>query len=197
MKRTSWFPFILAVVPILFFTSAVFAQDNLKNQYVVVKGGMYSPQNDDVKDFEDGINLEVAFGTYMNKYFGAELGIGFFQTKFTENSGKVTTKFFPITFNLLGNYPSGPVEIYGGGGVGAYISKTEITITGNSDSEVDTFYGFQVLVGGRYNMANNLFIGIEGKYIWTKTPEQEFFGIKVTDTHYDGIVGTLNIGTRF
>ena len=196
MRRRSWVILLLTFVFIFSLSTLTFAEDS-KNSYFVLKGGIYSPDNDDVKDFTDeGINLEVAVGTYTSKYFGGELGVGYFQTRFKEGP-KVTAKFVPITFNLLGRYPAGPVDLYGGGGMGAYISKTEVTIGVDSDSEVDTFYGFQVLVGGKYNMPNDFFIGIEGKYIWTKTPEQQFFGVPLADTHYDGFIATVNVGTRY
>lgn len=196
MKRISWFSFVLTFILIFFLSTITFAQDKKPN-YFVVKGGVYSPQHNDVKDFtDDGINLEVAVGTYSSKYFGGEFGVGFFQTKFTEGA-KVTAKFVPITLNILGRYPAGPFDLYGGGGIGAYISKTEVTIMENSNSEVDTFYGFQVLVGGKFNMPNDFFIGMEGKYIWTKTPEQMLFGVPVADIHYDGLIVTVNVGTRY
>ena len=200
MRRLSWvlalFPFLL----ISFCSNQTFAEDT-KSSYIVLKGGVYFPQNDDVKDFtDDGIDLEVAIGKFTSKFFmvdlGGELGVGFFQTRFTEGA-KVTTKFFPITLNLLGKYPVGPVDIYGGGGMGAYISKTEVTVLEQSDSEVHTFYGFQTLIGGKYNLANDLFFGLEGKYLWTKTPEIILMGVPISDLHYDGFIVTLNIGTNF
>jgi opacity protein-like surface antigen len=196
MRRISLIILLLTSVFIFFSSTLTFAEEK-NNNYFVIKGGVYFPQSDDVEDFVDeGINLEVAVGTYTSKHFGCELGVGFFQTKFTEGP-KVTAKFVPITFNLLGRYPVGPVDLYGGGGIGAYISKTEVTIGENSDSEVDTFYGFQVLAGGKFYMSNDLFVGMEGKYIWTKTPEQNFFGVPIADLHYDGLIVTLNVGTRF
>lgn len=195
MKRIFRFSFVLTFVSIFLLPNLTFAEDD-NSIYVVLKGGVYSPQHDDVKDFDEGINLEVAVGTYTSKYFGGELGVGFFQTESKEGT-KVTTKFVPITYNVLGRYPAGSVDIYGGGGMGAYISKTEVTLMGNSEKEIDTFYGFQVLVGGKYYMPNNLFIGLEGKYIWTKTPEHEFFGVPITDAHYDGFIVTINCGTRY
>jgi opacity protein-like surface antigen len=195
MKRIFWVPFVLTFISVFLLPNPTFAEDD-KSIYVVLKGGVYSPDHDDVKDFDEGINLEVAVGTYTSKYFGGELGVGFFQTESKEGAD-VTTKFVPITYNALGRYPAGPVDIYGGGGMGVYISKTEVTVMGTSEKELDTFYGFQVLVGGKYNLPNDLFIGMEGKYIWTKTPETDFFGVHVTDAHYDGFIVTINCGTRY
>jgi len=197
MRRLSWIMLSLVFVFIFSTSSKIFAEEN-ESYYYVLKGGIYSPENDDVKDADEGINLEAAIGTYTSEYFGAEMGFGFFQTKFKEPSNvKITAKFFPITFNLLGNYPVGPVEMYGGGGIGAYISKTEVTENNQSDSEVHTSYGFQALLGGRYNLLNNLFVGMEGKYIWTKTPELTLLDRSIPDIHYDGFIVTVNVGSRF
>jgi len=196
MRQLSWIILLLTFVFTFFPSDLTFADDN-KNFYYVLKGGIYSPQNDDVKDFVDeGINLEVALGTYTSEYFGAELGVGFFQTRTTEGA-KVTTKFFPITFNLFGKYSDGPIDIYGGGGVGAYINKTEVTINADSDSDLHTSLGFQTLVGGKYYILNDYFVGMEGKYIWAKTPEQTIMGVSLPDLHYDGFVVTINVGCRY
>jgi len=196
MRRLSWIILLLTFVFTFFPSALTFANDN-KNSYYVLKGGVYFPQNDDVKDFvDDGINLEVAVGTFTSEYFGAELGVGFFQTRTTEGA-KVTTKFFPITFNLLGKYSDGPIDIYGGGGMGAYINKTEVTINAGSDSDLHTSYGFQALVGGKYYLLKDYFVGMEGKYIWTQTPQQTIMGVPLPDLHYDGFVVTVNVGARY
>lgn len=35
--------------------------------YLVLKGGIYSPQNEKLYDFDSGFNGELAFGRYLNK----------------------------------------------------------------------------------------------------------------------------------
>ena len=86
MRRISWIILLLTFVFTFFSSNLTFADDN-KNSHLVFQGGVYSPENDDVKGFaNEGISLEVAVGTYTSKYFGGEQGFGFFQTRFTEGA---------------------------------------------------------------------------------------------------------------
>jgi len=164
--------------------------------YVQVKLGGYFPMSSDVDTFDSGFNGEVALGRYLAPGFAVEGGIGMFQTEGRRPGSSVNREFevYPLTFSLRGTVPSGPFEAYGMGGIGVYFIDANLSAPvypgqGTSDSAADI--GLYLGLGGRYNMPNHVFFGLEGKYLWLTTST---FGV---DTRLDGAVLTANIGYLF
>ena len=184
---------ISASVLYLCFPSLSFSGD----YYVYLQPGVYIPQYSHSflidGEFDTGPNIELVFGKYVNRNIAGELGIGYFETKGELSSSRTHLKeqVFDIFYTLKGLLPMGPVEIYGGGGFGVYISKASIY----PDHEVNTNLGLHVLAGGRYNINEQLFVGVEGKYIWSSASFNN--GNVVDDVQLDGIFVGANVGIRF
>jgi opacity protein-like surface antigen len=165
--------------------------------YVEAKLGGYFPMSSDVDSFDSGFNGEVTFGRYLAPGFAVEGGLGYFETKGRTPSGSAERKFkiTPLTFSILGVAPFGQFETYGMAGLGVYFVKDEITApvfgasSGTSDSSADL--GFHIGLGGRYYATKNVYLGLEGKYLWLRV---KTFGV---DTWLDGATVTANIGYRF
>jgi len=163
--------------------------------YVQVKLGGYFPMSSDVDTYDSGFNGEVSLGRYIAPGFAVEGGIGMFQTEGRRPGSSVNREFevYPLTFSLRGTVPSGPFEAYGMGGIGVYfVDVTSTSVSsgqGTSDSSADI--GLYLGLGGRYNMPNDVFFGLEGKYLWLTTSTSG------TDIRLDGAVLTANVGYRF
>ncbi len=181
------------------------AQYRLPN-YVVVKGGIYSPQTGDLDGFKTGFNGEAAFGHYFDKNWAIEAGGGSFETKGSKDlflapdSSPTSVRFtvVPLTVAFKGLIPVDKFEFYGIGGVGAYFLSTDIDRSDNSrrrrdsDPDSETLFGGFVGLGATFNFTPRLFVGVEGKYLWTTTTT-----VINADVNLTGIQATANIGFRF
>ncbi len=163
---------------------------------VTLKVGGYFPQHSDLDSFDSGFNGEISLGHLVAPGFAIEGGIGYFETK-----GPVATplgtadekiKVMPLTFSLKGQTFFQQFEPYIEAGIGVYFIKDELVVPGvASESENDTPVGFHLGLGGNFNVTRQLFVGLEGKYLWLK---MDTFG---ADVRLDGITLTGNVGFRF
>jgi len=192
-----------------------------KLNYVALKLGAYFPQSNDLETWSNGFNGEIAFGRYFNPNMAGEVGIGYFKTEAdftgttyygaaTEND-KITV--LPLTVTGKAIIPlsgrddfrgASSSELYLGAGIGAYFAKGESDIFiqslgSASDTSNDVAFGAHVVVGGDFDVAPNIFLGVEMKYLWVKPSfSGTFFGVPISlDPKLDGFTATANLGYRF
>jgi outer membrane protein W len=179
------------------------------SNYVMLKGGMYSPSNSfDIDNAAggatisngrvhynktSGISGEIAVGHYFLPFLAVELGGGYFEGKPAGSSlGQAKVKVVPLVATVKVLLPLGVFEPYGLAGIGAYI--TDVTMDGNlSDFHTTTkvTYGLHAGAGFNINFTKNMFAGLEGKYLWA---EPSFGGQHVK---LDGFIMTADLGLRF
>ncbi len=150
--------------------------------YASLKLGIYSPQSEDLEDFDQGFNGEIGFGHYLTKNFAAEFGLGFFQTDATFTKTDATLGSFvakneitviPITLTGKGIYPVGKLELFLAAGVGFYYAESEFdlssTVLGNTSlTQYDTVFGYHIGFGANFKMTSKTDIGFELKYLNAK-----------------------------
>ncbi len=216
MKR---FCLVLFVIAFMVSVMSSYAAAQASN-YITLKPGIYSPQTSDLDHFNTGFNGEIAFGHQYNRNFAAEIGIGYFNSEGSHQEAgqvggtsyalreKATIDVVPITLSLKGIIPFDKWDFFALGGIGAYIARGKVTVTGNvggtpaggSVSDTDTVFGAHAGVGFHYNITPNWFIGAEGKYIWTNEAKlrDNVGGVPVeADFKMDGILATAVLGFRF
>jgi outer membrane protein W len=177
------------------------AQD--KTDYFELKAGVYSPSlshdldsfnggNAQHFDSKTGFAGEVAFGHYFLPMVALELGAGYFESKGSAAAapGDLKLKVVPLIATGKVFLPLGMIEPYGLFGIGAYITDV------NDDSHTiegatKVTYGLHAGVGMNINLQENIFIGVEGKYLWA---EPSFGGQHIK---LDGFVTTAAIGFRY
>jgi len=180
----------VVLVAILFVTVAamtcgtVWADDGNPRNYVIIDLGLYQPADDlDKSGFGTGINFSAAYGRYIARYLIFEAGLGFFYTdRDILGSAPIAGNYSqedaigvsPITVSLKGAFSAGNAEFYGGGGIGGYFLVFNSDITASnlgsfSVDDEDVALGAHVAAGVNFNITNQFFIGVDGKYFWTDT----------------------------
>jgi hypothetical protein len=185
------------------------AQADSKNpSYLALKGGIYSPQNDKLDKFDTGFNGELAFGHYFNRNLAGEIASGFFETRATKNArfgissaqATLDINVVPLTVALKGIIPLDIWELYGIGGGGAYFLWTDSKVSTNSQSSSSSDKYNQTLgggflgVGASVKVSPTVFLGIEGKYLWTSALTVNNID---TNTNLNGFIATFNLGFLF
>jgi len=203
MKTTSILYLVIAVLMISIASPAV-AENNPAN-YLVFKAGIYSPSSShDVDNFnngntthldsETGFAGEVAIGHYFLPMLALEVGTGYFQSKGSPAAepGRTMLKVVPVVATGKVLLPLGIFEPYGLFGVGAYISDLDVSDNeGTFHGYTKTTFGLHGGAGFNINLSKNMFVGVEGKYIWVKPS----YGGQ--DINLNGFVTTANLGFRF
>jgi opacity protein-like surface antigen len=164
--------------------------------YGALKLGGYFPQNSDMDNFDSGFNGEFALGHYFNPNVALELSIGYFKASGSEAGVDADITSYPILLSIKLVAPISGGELYALGGGGVYITDLDASAFGVNVSSDDNPFGFQLGVGGNFDISPNVFFGLEAKYFWAK-PSFDLLGVTSVDVHIDGIQATANIGYRF
>jgi len=197
--------FMVVLVLIFLIPINVFAQSPF---YIALKPGIYSPQSSDLDGFDTGFNGEFSFGFRFNPNIAAEFGIGYFNTEGEKTVARATyvdLKNFDIdvwdfTFTLKAILPYKKWEFYGLGGGGVYSVSRAYDVEDHhhhhdyDDDDHDSILGAYLGAGIHYNMTPKIFLGVEGKYLWTEQAKFEHIEEKF---RMDGIIATAVIGFRF
>jgi hypothetical protein len=213
MKRGFFFCFLVFtfLIPINVFAQSPF--------YFALKPGIYSPQSSDLDGFDTGFNGEIAFGFRVNPSLAAEIGFGYFNTKGEERVGGATyggrefdLDVFPITFTLKVIFPYKRWEFFGLMGGGAYIVSQPYDYDDyhhdyhrhydyeDDHVDYDAVLGGYLGAGIHYNITPRMFVGVEGKYLWTDKVKLDYgeFGAPLDiNFRLDGILATGVFGFRF
>jgi outer membrane protein W len=182
--------------------------DGRNPSYLVLKGGIYSPQNDKLDKFDTGFNGELAFGHYFSRNLALEIASGYFETRATKNArseissaeAKLDINVVPLTIALKGIIPLDIWELYGIGGGGAYFLWTDSKVStdsrssSSSDQYNQTLGGGFLGVGASVKISPTVFLGLEGKYLWTSALTVKNID---TDTNLNGFIATFNLGFLF
>ncbi len=168
----------------------------LPPNFVTLKLGGYFPQHSDLDEFDSGFNGEISIGHLVAPGFAVEGGLGYFETKgpvpTTLGVADEKVKVMPLTLSLKGQTFFQQFEPYIEAGIGVYFIDDELSIPGlASESDDDAQVGFHLGLGANYNVTPQVFLGLEGKYLWVK---MDTFG---ADVRLDGITLTGNLGFRF
>lgn len=204
-KIMSAFVTILAATASFGIASAASAQSTPPD-YFALKAGVYSPsESHDLDTFNAGVTSrldsktgfsgEIVAGHYFSPMLALELGAGYFESKGhpeAAQAGDLKLRVVPVIATGKVLFPVGIFEPYGLFGIGAYF--TDLKVSGNTGSfsgSSEVTYGLHTGAGCNFNLNQNTFLGLEGKYLWAK---DSFRGQHIK---LDGFITTAGIGFRF
>jgi outer membrane protein W len=202
MKKTNLLLLSLTIAAISTATSA-FAE--LPADYVALKAGVYSPSSShDIDTFNAGNRThldsktgfagEIVAGHYFLPMVAMELGVGYFESKGSPDAqpGETKLKVVPIIVTGKALLPLGIFEPYGLFGIGAYITDLKVSNnTGALGGSTEVTYGLHAGAGVNINFQENMFVGVEGKYLWA---DPSFGGQHLK---LDGFLTTAVVGFRY
>jgi opacity protein-like surface antigen len=164
------------------------------------KLGGYIPQSSDLENFGIGGHGEASVGWNLSQYFGIGTAIGLFQTNNTTNvlvsqggtltsvSTDQTVRSTYLILNATLMIPAGAFVPYVEGGGGYYFTHIKESSSA-SNSKDDTSFGYHAGAGLNWFFTKDYYIGLGGRYIWTKTND--------LNIRLDGVLADVNLGIRF
>ena len=196
MKSRAHVIFVLSVALVFLLPISVTGQE--RRDYIIAKGGVYSPTGglEDL-DFDAGFHGEIAWGHYFSPNLALEAGAGFFESD--------DIQAVPLMVTGKAIYPTGNWELFAEVGAGAYFAKFKGSINNASLGYIainddDVVFGLNLGFGMNYNLTEEFFLGIEGKYL--VTTDAEFGGTAAggsvkLESDLDGFIVTGVFGFRF
>jgi len=186
--------------------------------YIVLKGGLYSPKTKNAsQNLDSGYSGVIVYGYKLSPYIAFEMEAGLLNTKGSTSNACVSgggascvytydekITVFPIMATLKAILPVKAIELYAGGGGGYYLIKDEMDVLLNSSkiasgSASAQSPAFHISGGLNINLGDNLFLGIDGKYVFLEKVELEFSGNYAGKRNIDltGYIINASLGIRF
>ena len=170
------------------------------NKVVGFKLGGYFPQSSELENFDVGGHGEVSVERNLSQYFGIGAAIGLFQTNNTTNvlvsqggtltsiSADQTVRSTYLILNATLMIPAGAFVPYVEGGGGYYFTHIKESSSASNYKD-DTSFGYHAGAGLNWFFTKDYYIGLGGRYIWTKTND--------LNIRLDGVLADVNLGIRF
>jgi len=155
------------------------------------KLGGYFPQSSQLENFDAEGHVEASAERILSRYFGIGAAVGYFQTSNTIPSIS-TDQTIGSTYLILNatlKIPVGAFVPYVEGGGGFYLTHIKESSPIASYSKNDTSFGYHAGAGLNWFFTKDYYIGLGGRYIWTKTSD--------LNIELDGVLADINLGVRF
>ena len=202
-----WRKMVVFLVVFMGLSSSAWAKEKSfvnRGPYAYLKGGVFLPndrQNTDsdndmgLDGFGTGPNIEGGIGS-RGYYLGVEMGLGYYDTSFSEGTMQIDVNAIPLSFSLLAIYPTEIADFYIGAGPGVYFSDGSVKVAGQKISSSDVSFGYHVLGGIDFNMSRDFALGADVKWFRSEA-EYSKSGLNLPDVDIGGIAVRLGLKYRF
>jgi opacity protein-like surface antigen len=172
----------------ILFPLSGFGQD--EHSYLVLEPGGFFFKGDLEEEHHVGaFYSQLVYGHKLHPNFSLQGEIGYLHSGI---SGGNDIHGVPIALSVTAFYPYRNFELFIGGGLGIYFTHYKGNLNNVPVDDRDNVFGGHLFIGADYNIGANLFIGIEGKYIFT---EKAKYGSE--KVNLNGLATALRLGLRF
>lgn len=154
-----------------------------RDDRLTIKSGFYSSTEDAV---DDGLVLNASWTRFLNDWLGVEFEAGILSGDRDEAGADTDLSIIPLMVNGRAHLPAGPIDLYGGVGIGTiyYDGRT------NGAGIDGWLLAGNAFLGGSIDVAEDLAVGLEFKYYLTDE-------IGRLDAGLDGATVMLTLGFDF
>jgi len=161
------------------------ARGRLPDRRFTLKGGYYS--SEDADEMDDGYIVNLSWMQYTSKNFALEFELGYFDAGGDDAGVKGDVWGIPTMVNGRVNMPVGPLELYGGVGVGNFYYEAEADAGAVSVDADGWLFAGDAFFGATIALKDTLTLGLEAKYYTTEE-------IDVLDESLDSFALMVTLG---
>jgi len=183
--RISAVCFLLFLVLSFASPESAFAKRN--NNYILLKGGTFQPDESTLQNINNNFTVGLSYGHWFWEKYTHNLG---FEIEGNWSRAKESTviagrgissewNHYAVLFSLKYGKTFGNTEVYFGGGPGFYAWESKVSTWGSHTSLNKIDYGLHVKAGFTYAFPSGYLVGLEGKYTWINLDGLEPFGYDV------------------
>ncbi len=181
---------------------AVTAQGEEYANYIQLKAGIMQPTSGyDDAGYDTGFGDAISFGRYLTDYLILE-GTMDGSVSTSESNGSTTTTgnytqknemaVLAMLLTLKAETSIGDLNLYGGGGIGAYFVNLDGKIESDrygtfKNDDNDNLFGVHLVAGANYDITDWMYLGVEGTYRWTQSVDINKTAVSVPITYDDNL----------
>lgn len=136
----------------------------LRENRFTLKAGYYGATEDEL---DDGYIIGVSWMRFFTKIFALEFELGYLDIEGSDSGIDADVWALPIMVNGRFNLPVWVLDLYAGLGIGTFYYDAEVSGLGLSEDDDGFLTAGNAFLGGSFNIADRLALGLEAKYYVT------------------------------
>jgi outer membrane protein W len=195
-----------AALLLTFATATAYAE----GEYATFKAGGFLPNGNgsstgDLKDYDTGLNVEVAAGFTLAPYVAIEAATGYFGTSRSYNYNfdsnlptKDTVSGVPLTLSIKGIVGTERADFFAGAGAGYYFCILDQKTPTLNMTQHGNALGYHIVGGIDFKINEQWALGAEAKWFTTKPKFENIRAIgQKTEWEMGGTLMNLTVKYRF
>ena len=192
MKRA----IVFALFIVFLLSTPSLAQNyGLDKNYGSISVGNFSPNDDDMEDWEDGVSVDFSYVNSFSKNFAAMMNLAIINTSYEEQDVEIDLNTVGGEFLGLLQSTETKFHPYIGGGIGIYYNTLSYKDKNLDKTDTGSAYGFVGVLGARFFINDKLFLKGQAKMYTNNQNIRIGYETKTYDM--GGKVYQVGIGAKF